>query len=219
MLRYLYAILTTICLGTFWFIANPNTVNVSPTAPQVLQTQDLQEINIDPATLVNPQTAIQFVNNSVDVVRLIKVNIPLEQLTCLATNIYHESRGESLEGMIGVAHVTLNRVKSHRYPNQICDVVYQAVHSKWWLEHHNRLVPIRNMCQFTWYCDGKSDAVNANSSGWQMSVYVAMAVLVDKYDDPTYGATHYYNHNIVRPQWSFVMAKTTVIGNHTFHTF
>ena len=48
---------------------------------------------------------------------------------CLATNIYFEARGESLEGKKAVAFVTLNRVESESFPNDICSVVYQAQYS------------------------------------------------------------------------------------------
>ncbi|NIQ02535.1 MAG: hypothetical protein GWM98_20940, partial [Nitrospinaceae bacterium] len=44
---------------------------------------------------------------------------------CLARNIYHEARGEPEKGRLAVAKVTLNRVASSRFPNTICDVVYE----------------------------------------------------------------------------------------------
>ena len=171
----------------------------------------------DPAQLINRNNSLDIVNESVDIISISKISIPKQELTCLATNIYHEARGESDTGKVAVAHVTLNRVNSPRYPDSICGVVYQAVHSRWWLEERGRLVPVRNMCQFTWYCDGKSDAVDPFSKGWQDSVYIAMAVLVNKYNDPTQGATHYYNYHLVKPDWSYVLAHTTTIDNHTFY--
>ena len=172
-----------------------------------------------PAEIITKSNTLQFIDNgNVDIIYISKATISRKDLTCLATNIYHEARGEGDVGKIAVAHVTLNRVNSQRFPDTVCEVVYQAKYSKWWLEERNRLVPVRNMCQFSWFCDGRSDSVDAQSQGWRDSVYIAMAVLVEKYGDPTYGATHYYNHNIVRPDWSHVLAYTTRIENHTFHT-
>ena len=52
--------------------------------------------------------------------------IDRDPLHCLALNIYHEARGESDFGKIAVAHVVMNRVKSHRFPNSICKVVMQG---------------------------------------------------------------------------------------------
>lgn len=44
---------------------------------------------------------------------------------CLATVIHNEARGENIVGKQAVASVVLNRVKSKRYPNTICEVVHQ----------------------------------------------------------------------------------------------
>ena len=38
--------------------------------------------------------------------------IDINQMHCLATNIYHEARGESFAGKVAVANVTHNRVDS-----------------------------------------------------------------------------------------------------------
>ena len=46
-------------------------------------------------------------------------------LTCLARNVYYEARGEPEKGKLAVAKVTLNRVSSSRFPNTICDAVYE----------------------------------------------------------------------------------------------
>ena len=43
-----------------------------------------------------------------------------EQTICLAQNIYHESRGEVIEGQIAVSNVVVNRVK---YPRNIIIIV------------------------------------------------------------------------------------------------
>ena len=48
-----------------------------------------------------------------------------EQTICLAQNIYHEARGEIIDGQIAVSNVVVNRVKSKQFPNDICSVVYQ----------------------------------------------------------------------------------------------
>jgi len=176
----------------------------------------LEEI-VPPQQLLNRYNANNFLNDNIEIITISSAVISKEELTCLATNIYHEARGESDLGKIAVAHVTLNRVNSYKYPDTICDVVHQTVYSTWWYENHGRLVPVRNMCQFSWYCDGKSDKIDPFSQGWQDSVYIAMAVLVEKYNDPTYGATHYYNPRLANPQWAVHFEETTTIGNHCFH--
>lgn len=146
----------------------------------------------------------------------------VEEMYCMSLNIYYEARGESWKGKAGVAHVTLNRVKHPKYPNTICGVVLEA---KTWNER-----PIRDMCQFAWYCDGQSDipqlryksdkrknqAIKPNIRDWQNSVDTAIQVTDGWSRDITKDATHYYNHNISTPSWSTVYPVTIVIGNHTF---
>ncbi len=131
---------------------------------------------------------------------------------CLASNIYHEARGESLAGQLGVAFVTLNRMKNKRFPDTICGVVYQGQHYTNW---RGDPIPVKNKCQFSWYCDGKSDRMYDQNS-WRKSLDIAKDVLLSKTTDPTNGATHYYNHNIVDPYWSSAYITTTMLDNHTF---
>ena len=80
-----------------------------------------------------------------------------QEAVCLAKNMYYEARNQGLAGQLAVSLVVMNRVKDKRYPNTICEVVYQGPISKWWLKEKSKIVPIRNRCQFSWYCDGKSD--------------------------------------------------------------
>ena len=131
---------------------------------------------------------------------------------CLASNIYHEARGESLSGQLGVAFVTVNRSKHPKFPDTICGVVYQGKHYRNW---KGNLIPVRNKCQFSWYCDGKSDHMY-NQAAWYKSLAIARDVLLLNTTDPTGGATHYYNHNIVDPYWSGAYTTTAMLDNHTF---
>ena len=48
-----------------------------------------------------------------------------EQTNCLATAVYFEARGESVEGQLAVARVVMNRAASGRYPPDWCSVVKQ----------------------------------------------------------------------------------------------
>jgi N-acetylmuramoyl-L-alanine amidase len=51
--------------------------------------------------------------------------------TCLAENLYHEARGESIDGQLMVAEVTINRVLSPDFPNTVCEVVNQPGQFSW----------------------------------------------------------------------------------------
>ena len=94
---------------------------------------------------------------------------------CLAQNIYFESGNQPKAGRIAVAQVTLNRVNDPQFPDTVCDVVYQTKEYKrsW---KTGELIPKRGMCQFSWYCDGKSDEPK-DSVTWMESLRLADAVL------------------------------------------
>jgi N-acetylmuramoyl-L-alanine amidase len=51
--------------------------------------------------------------------------------TCLALNIYWEARNQDYDGQLLVAEVTMNRVYSDKFPNEICDVVYSKKAFSW----------------------------------------------------------------------------------------
>ena len=75
---------------------------------------------------------------------------------CLAQNIYFEAGNQPFSGKLAVANVTLNRVSDTQFPDTVCDVVYQTKKYKpsW---RTGELIPERGQCQFSWFCDGRSD--------------------------------------------------------------
>jgi len=133
-----------------------------------------------------------------------------EMLTCLALNVYHESKNQSLIGQIAVAQVTMNRVRDERYPDNVCDVVKQGLTYKW-----NPDIPIRNKCQFSWYCDGKSDKPR-DEHAWDKAMLVAHGVYYGNLDDFVEGATHYHAH-YVNPSWAETKTYITRIDDHIFY--
>jgi len=71
---------------------------------------------------------IFFITIASMIFNMVELKTETHEIQCLATNIYHEARGEPLPGKYAVAIVTLNRVKSADHPNDVCRVVY---HQKW----------------------------------------------------------------------------------------
>ena len=138
-----------------------------------------------------------------------------KEVSCLAVNIYHEARGESKEGKLAVAFVTLNRVKSNAYPDTVCGVVYQGHHKPSWRDN-GMMVPIRHRCQFSWYCDGKPDMVQDFKS-YEKIIDLAIDVWYNRYQDITDGSL-FYHADYVEPHWARHMAKTVQIDNHIFYT-
>ena len=63
-----------------------------------------------------------------------------------------------------MAEVTLNRVESSAFPDEVCEVVKQGYERG------------RHRCQFSWYCDGKSDKPR-NPKAWRKAIAVASYAL------------------------------------------
>lgn len=112
---------------------------------------------------------------------------------CLALNVYHEARGEPLQGQVAVAHVTVNRARERNM--RVCDVVFEPG-------------------QFSWTI---KDPRVTDEAAWQRSLQVAKRVYARRAPDPTAGANHYHA-TYVAPRWAAGMARTTAIGRHIFYT-
>ena len=139
---------------------------------------------------------------------VIQEMIDPDELFCMAQNIYFEARNESDDGKRAVGHVTLNRVDSPEFPDTVCNVVYQSRVTR---AGH----PIRNRCQFSWYCDGRSDAIR-NWEKFDAIMDISRAVMRGEYEDNTNGST-YYHANYVRPSWSRVFTHVATIDTHIFY--
>ena len=146
-----------------------------------------------------------------------------QQIVCLAENIYFEARAESMEGKAGVANVTRNRVNDARWPSTYCEVVQQGpVRESWKTKKNPDLAdedrvyyPRKHRCQFSWYCDGKSDKPKDNMS-WIVAQVVAYNTLYGYHKDNTHGATHYHA-TYVNPWWRKHYDKTVAHGSHIFY--
>ncbi|MEL7132221.1 MAG: cell wall hydrolase [Pseudomonadota bacterium] len=125
---------------------------------------------------------------------------------CLSEALYFEARGEAIKGQFAVAEVIMNRVRSARFPDNVCGVINQGTGRKY-------------QCQFTYTCDGNPETIHEHRAFERVSK-VARAVLDGRAPDLTDGATHYHT-TAVRPRWSRVYTKTARIGVHVFyrHTF
>ena len=116
------------------------------------------------------------------------------EFKCMLKNIYHEARGEGVEGMQAVALVTLNRAKQQ--DKTVCEVVYQRKQFSWTNTAKGRNKPIT----------GNIDTVHA----------VASQAIAGVLNDFTSGATHYHTTK-VKPVWRRALDKVVVINNHIFY--
>lgn len=133
-----------------------------------------------------------------------------EEVTWLVKNVYFEARNQGIAGQLAVAMTTINRVEDHRFPDTIKEVVTQAYTYK-------NGFPIRHKCQFSWYCDGKSDKIR----DWETYNNIRNIVVTylqnrDIIFDITEGAV-FYHADYVSPSWAKVKEKTIEIEDHIFY--
>lgn len=125
------------------------------------------------------------------------MSVTAAALACLSLNVYYEARNQPVEGQIAVAQVTMNRVLSSEFPNDVCSVVWQP-------------------SQFSWTHDGKSDKPS-DATAWKQAKAIAQLVSTQDIRDETVGAT-FYHADYVNPFWASSFNQTAVIATHVFYT-
>ena len=148
-----------------------------------------------------------------------KVKYTAADVLCLAKNIYFEAGVESTAGKLAVANVTLNRTLGTNYPNTICEVVQEGIH--YYNAQKDEHFPVRDRCQFSWYCDGMGDDPREGRT-WKSAQELAKKVLINYHDkaliDITDGATHYHaNWMETYPKWSKRKKIMASIDRHIFY--
>ena len=131
-------------------------------------------------------------------VQKFETNAPLDTETnCLATAVYFESRGESLEGQLAVAHVVMNRAASGRYPPDWCSVVKQPA-------------------QFSFVQHGQFPQADTNSEAWKKAEAVAELAAANVV--PSIGPdVLWYHADYVAPAWRHNLQEVEQIGAHIFY--
>ena len=177
------------------------------------------------ATVVASMVMIGFSAKAETLVMLADDNVSIKEsltfnqeqfpeVNCMALNIYYETRGSSLADSYAVADVVLNRVEDTRYPNSICEVVYQG-------EQYADGRMKRNRCQFSWYCDGKSDFPR-DREAWKRAQSIAWDIVQwNNYRGITEGSTHYHA-SYVNPRWNksrkgWSITRVGRIGVHIYY--
>lgn len=126
------------------------------------------------------------------------------QLDCLARNVYYEAGSEPFEGKVAVAQVTINRVNSTKYPNDVCKVIFQK-----------NIVYEKVICQFSWYCEKGNKQVVVKNDAYKESLVAAKKVLLEDFRLPSLTEAMYYHADYVNPNWK--LPRITKIGRHIFY--
>lgn len=122
-----------------------------------------------------------------------------EEAQCMAVAVYHEARGESLEGQLAVARVIMNRAVSGKYPASWCGVVKQP----WQFSFVNPRT-------------GVMPGVDAASAAWRKAqgiTRLAMANAVPSLSTDTL----WYHADYVAPSWGRRLQRAQKIGTHIFY--
>jgi len=135
-------------------------------------------------------------------VSIAQAKINSEEVYCLAQNMFFEARNEPLAGQAMVAEVTINRALSSKFPNTICEVIWQRK-------------------QFSWTHDGKHDDPTRMSyldrEAWKTIHKAAKLIMADPEQYlPKTGATHYHA-DYVKPYWATDMVYLGKVGTHLFY--
>jgi spore germination cell wall hydrolase CwlJ-like protein len=128
----------------------------------------------------------------------------VQQLECLALNIYKEAGYEPFEGKVAVAQVTINRANHSSFPDDICQVVYQK-----------NFFYQRVVCQFSWYCDRVHRERPVGEAAYNESYEVAKKVLLENFRLDALSEALYYHADYVNPKWN--KERLVKIGRHIFY--
>ena len=127
-----------------------------------------------------------------------------QQIECMAKNLYYEAAMEPFEGKLAVAQVTMNRVNSGQFPDDVCKTIYQK-----------NVIYEKVICQFSWACDRDTGARPPNNANYKESMEVAKKVLLEEFRLPVLKEALYYHADYINPGWR--REKVAKIGRHIFY--
>jgi len=122
-----------------------------------------------------------------------------EEENCIAIAVYHEARGEGLEGQLAVARVIMNRAASSKYPDSWCGVVKQP----WQFSFVNPRT-------------GHIPYVDQDSASWRKAKAItklAVTQVVPSLSDDVL----WYHADYVAPSWGRRLSFVQKIGTHIFY--
>lgn len=129
---------------------------------------------------------------------------------CMIANLYFEARGEGIEGMKAVAKVTMNRVKSKRYPSTVCGVVFQRKQFSW--THQQKWKAIDRIMQ-----GNVSKLRGKDLQAYKNAVIIASSAVENKINIRSLDGSMFYHATYVKPKWARKMHRVAVVGTHVFY--
>lgn len=118
-----------------------------------------------------------------------------QEVMCLATMMYHESRGEPESGQVAVGYTAINRSQSGCYPKSICQVVRQRA----------QYVGMRHERE-----------PKHEKKVWEKIHDLATLMYVGMVKDPTRGAL-WFHETSISPNWAHKKNVTLTVSSHRFY--
>ncbi|MGE5063546.1 MAG: cell wall hydrolase [Myxococcales bacterium] len=176
------------------------TTAVANAAGTVFQPQPAKSVTLSLAPSIATQAAWLYKGGwpLYALVDKFATNAPLpEEMNCIATAVYFEARGESVEGQLAVARVVMNRAASGRYPASWCSVVKQPA-------------------QFSFVQHGQFPYADPNCDAWKKAEAVAELAVANVV--PSVGPdVLWYHADYVAPSWRRNLQEVQQIGAHIFY--
>ena len=120
-----------------------------------------------------------------------------DEANCIAVAVYHEARGESVEGQLAVAKVIMNRAASGQYPASWCGVVKQP-----W--------------QFSFVRNGYLPPVDQTSQAWRNALGITRLAINNAVQSVP-SECLWYHADYVAPSWGRRLTRVEKIGAHIFY--
>jgi len=163
------------------------------------QEQEQEQTVIHEIIVIEIPTIIENKSPHVTIIADEQLVVEDVDLFCLAKNVFHEAGIETDMGKYAVAQVTLNRVKSKKYPNTICKVVLQRY-------------------QFSWANQKSKHWTHPKGINWDKSKAIAKRVIYENHRVKGLEHSEYYHADYISPHWSRKMTPVATVGRHIFYT-
>ena len=176
------------------------TTAVANTVGTVFQSQPAQSVTLKLAPSIATEAAWLYKNGwpLYALADRYGANASLDQETnCLATAVYFEARGESLEGQLAVARVVMNRAASGKYPPSWCATIKQPA-------------------QFSFVRHGEFPIVDTASDAWRKAEGIAQLAAANVVPSVSNDVL-WYHADYVAPSWGHRLNMVEKIGQHIFY--
>ncbi len=181
---------TGVAIGIAWLSAASFAKPSEAPAPQAMEAVQLRA---EPAVAPSPLPAPVLPESPRFEATPSASAVDEEELACMTRVILYEAGAESRAGQVAVAQVVMNRVRSPRFPNSVCRVIYQR----------GQFSAIRS---FAPPRDGR----------WRRAMAIARDVIAGE-AEPVVGNALYFHAARVRPAYVANRARVAQIGNHLFY--